>query len=48
MWVTLTACFACFLVGGYVGLCLGYSAGREEVREVLVVRSIGSADRPKS
>lgn len=39
MWITLTACFACFLIGGYAGLCLGYFAGtevvREEVREFL-------------
>jgi hypothetical protein len=33
------ACFACFLIGGYAGLCLGYYSGtevvREEVRELL-------------
>lgn len=33
MWITLTACFACFVIGGYAGLCLGDCAGREVVRE---------------
>jgi hypothetical protein len=39
MWITLMACFACFLIGGYAGLCLGYYSGtevvRQEVRELL-------------
>lgn len=38
MWIAL-ACSACFLIGGYGGLCLGYCAGREiirnEIRELL-------------
>jgi hypothetical protein len=33
MWITLTACFACFLIGGYAGLYLGYCAGREEIQD---------------
>ena len=33
MWITLAACFACSLIGGYAGLYLGYCAGREEIRD---------------
>ncbi len=33
MRITLMACFACFLIGGYAGFCLGYCSGTEVVRE---------------
>jgi hypothetical protein len=40
MWITLTACFACFLIGGDAGLCFGYCVGREEIRDE-VRRALG-------
>lgn len=35
MWITLTACFACFAIGGYAGHYLGYRDGREEIQDEL-------------
>lgn len=35
MWITLTACFACFVIGGYAGHYLGYRDGREEIQDEL-------------
>jgi hypothetical protein len=48
MWVTLTAYFACILIGGYAGLCLGYFSCKEEFRNEILKLSSRSRSNAES
>ncbi len=50
MWVTLTAYFACILIGGYAGLCLGYFClqGRASERDTKAVKRNRSRSNAES